>query len=91
MTEKSKTLLLSGGVILCAAMIVVVTYSIAVKQHRDQFFEPVMTLAKELCIESGGVIVIVPMSEDGPAQCLTTAQADDLGLDLAALISGGGE
>lgn len=91
MTEKFKTLLLSGGVILCAAMIVVVTYSIAVKQHRDQFFEPMMTLAKELCIESGGVIVIVPMSEDGPAQCLTTAQADYLGLDVAALISGGGE
>ncbi len=52
MTEKSKTLLLSGGLILCIAMIVVVTYSIAMQQHRDQFFEPVMTLAKELCIES---------------------------------------
>ncbi len=91
MAEKSKALLLSGGVILCAAMIVVVTYSIAMQQHRDQFFEPVMTLAKELCIESGGVIVIIPMSEDGPAQCLTTAQADDLGLDVAALIGGGDE
>jgi hypothetical protein len=58
MTEKSKALLLSGGVILCAAMT---------------------------------VIVIIPMSEDGPAQCLTTAQADDLGLDVAALIGGGDE
>lgn len=91
MAEKSKALLLSGGVILCAAMIVVVTYSIAMQQYRDQFFELVMTLAKELCIESGGVIVIIPMSKDGPAQCLTTGQADDLGLDVAALIGGGDE
>jgi hypothetical protein len=42
-----------------------------------------MALAKELCIESGGAIVIIPMSESGPAQCLTTAQADDLGLETA--------
>lgn len=89
MTETQKTLGLSAGVLLCTALVIVVTYFVTTQQHRQRFFDPVMTLAKELCIESGGVIVIIPMSEDGPAQCLTTAQADDLGLDVAALIGNG--
>ncbi|MFV1630828.1 hypothetical protein [Phaeobacter sp. JH20_18] len=89
MTETQKTLGLSAGVLLCTALVIVVTYFVTTQQHRERFFDPVMTLAKELCIESGGVIVIIPMSKDGPAQCLTTAQADDLGLDVAALIGNG--
>ncbi len=83
MTETQKTLGLSAGVLLCIALVIVVTYFVTTQQHRERFFDPVMALAKELCIESGGAIVIIPMSESGPAQCLTTAQADDLGLETA--------
>lgn len=39
-----------------------------------------MALAQELCADRGGAIVMIPMSESGQAECLTTAQANDLGL-----------
>lgn len=73
----------SAGVLLCTTLIIVVTFFVTTKQHRERFFDPVMSLAKELCVASGGAVVIIPMSESGPAQCLTAAEAEDLGLEIA--------
>jgi hypothetical protein len=85
MTETQKAWGLSGGVVLCLVLIVVVTYLAAIRQHGKDFFQPLMTLAQALCEDAGGVVVIIPSPGNGPAECLTEARALELGLDTARL------